>query len=151
MGIWYVRGDLLASSADFLVIPVNCRGVAGRGLALQCKQRYPGWFEDYQCACRMGHLGIGRITYYVEERGQWCGRRFINLATKEDWRVPSRLQYIQAGLVATVDFLKRRGVVKRVAFPMLGCGAGGLDWEDVRPVMERCLDGLACCVDIYVG
>src|SRR5579875_3503325 len=41
------------------VIPVNCRGVAGCGVALQCKQRYPEWFHMYWACCRDGALWLG--------------------------------------------------------------------------------------------
>jgi O-acetyl-ADP-ribose deacetylase (regulator of RNase III) len=149
--IRYVRGNLLHSPAAFLVIPVNCRGVAGCGLARECKERYPRWFVDYQAACRMGHLAPGKITYYVEEISRWQCRRFLNLPTKEHWRDPARLEYIEAGVVAVVDFLKRReGQGEHVAFPKLGCGAGGLAWEWVRPVMECYLRSLNCLVDIFL-
>jgi O-acetyl-ADP-ribose deacetylase (regulator of RNase III) len=51
MSIQYVQGDLFAAPTQALVIPVNCSGVADTGLALQCKQRYPCWFEEYRTIC----------------------------------------------------------------------------------------------------
>jgi hypothetical protein len=51
MSIRYVRGDLFAAPVQALVIPVNCCGAANTGLALQCKQRYPCWFEEYRAIC----------------------------------------------------------------------------------------------------
>jgi O-acetyl-ADP-ribose deacetylase (regulator of RNase III) len=148
--IRYVQGDLFHSPAEFLVIPVNLRGVAGRGLALQCKERYPRWFEDYQTVCRMGHLSIGKIAYYVEEVNRWQSKRFLDLPTKDHWRDPARLEYVEVGLAAAVDFLNRRGGGKHVAFPKLGCGAGGLSWQQVQPVMERYLGSLNHLIDIFI-
>ena len=53
MSIQYVQdGDLFAAPVQALVIPVNCSGTAATGLALQCKQHYPYWFEEYRNVCR---------------------------------------------------------------------------------------------------
>jgi O-acetyl-ADP-ribose deacetylase (regulator of RNase III) len=147
MSIRYVRGDLLASHESVLVIPVNCRGVAGKGLALQCKQRYPAWFVSYCAWCRSGHLRVGNPVLDTDGR-----RWFLNFPTKDSWRLPSRLEYVDAGLRSLV-------VVegpwwcsdKTLAFPQLGCGAGGLSWSQVQPVMEHYLSQLPCTSLIYVG
>ena len=40
--------------------------------------------------------------------------------------------------------------IKSVAFPKLGCGLGGLDWEEVRPIMEYYLSNLDIEVEIYI-
>jgi hypothetical protein len=39
---------------------------------------------------------------------------------------------IEAGLPALVAEVKQRGI-RSVAVPPLGCGLGGLNWEEVRP------------------
>lgn len=42
------EGDILTSSADAIVNPVNCVGVMGRGLALQFKNAFPENFRAYK-------------------------------------------------------------------------------------------------------
>lgn len=37
-----------------------------------------------------------------------------------------------------------------IAFPRLGCGNGGLNWDDVRPLMEKYLGNLPMQIYIYV-
>lgn len=147
MPIQYIRGDLLASGADILTIPVNCRGVAGKGLALQCKQRYPYWFETYKLLCEQGQLSLGRPALQLGR-----GWYFVSFPTKDDWRFPSRLEYIHAGLqyllTATGPWVLP---YKVMAFPQLGCGVGGLSWSDVQPVMEYYLSQLRCTSLIYVN
>ena len=32
--------------------------------------------------------------------------------------------------------------IRSIAVPQLGCGNGGLDWADVRPIIEAKLSGL---------
>lgn len=127
MPLRYVHGDLLSaalmSSVITLVIPVNCRGIAGCGLALQCKQRYPLWFDLYRACCLDGTLRLGRPLLHGGG-DPWI----ISFPTKDDWCSPSRLCDIEAGLAGLVQLCKRHGIIS-LAVPKLGCGAGGWPGE----------------------
>ncbi len=150
MSIQYVRGDLLASSADILVIPVNCVGVAGKGLVLQAKQQYPRWFHVYVSLCQMGRLVVGRPHLHLNP-SDTSASYILSFPTEQDWRFPSQLEYIHAGfqyLLATVGPWVLPSKV--MAIPQLGCGAGGLSWSEVQPVMEYYLSQLRCTTLIYV-
>lgn len=64
-------------------------------------------------------------------------RRFVlNFPTKRHWRNASRLEDIAAGLDSLVEVVHEHGI-KSVAIPALGCGNGGLEWSEVRPLIER--------------
>jgi O-acetyl-ADP-ribose deacetylase (regulator of RNase III) len=63
------------------------------------------------------------------------------VCAKRHWRGKSRFEDIESGLEALVAEVKRRGI-KSIAIPPLGCGLGGLDWNDVRPVIERAFSSL---------
>ena len=130
-------GDLLSADAQALVNPVNCVGAMGRGLAAQFRDAFPENFDAYRAACRNGVLQPGRVLA-TELRGD---RYVINFPTKRHWRSASRVEDIVAGLEAFVDELERLGV-RSVAVPALGCGAGGLDWADVRPMLVDAFEGL---------
>jgi hypothetical protein len=146
MPLQYVGGNLLVSGADILTIPVNCVGVAGKGLALQCKQHYPEWFAFYQDACRSRLLFPGRSVLHLVQN-----RFFLSFPTKDHWRNPSQLNYIEKGLQELVACSGPWSVPERVlSMPQLGCGAGGLSWSQVQPVMEYYLSQLPCTVWIYV-
>ena len=69
--------------------------------------------------------------------------------TKKHWKDPSSLIYVEAGLLSFVNKYESYGI-SSIAFPKLGCGNGGLDWEVVKPVMERYLKELPIDVYIYV-
>ena len=69
--------------------------------------------------------------------------------TKKHWRNPSKLEYIEKGLEKFVKNWDRLGA-NSIAFPRLGCGNGGLDWEEVRPLMEKYLNPLPLQILIYV-
>ena len=130
-------GNLLDAEVEALVNTVNTVGVMGKGIALQFKRRFPANFEAYAAACRRGEVRIGRML--VVETGASSGPRFIiNFPTKEHWRDPSRLAFVRDGLVALVEELRGRRI-RSIAIPPLGCGLGGLDWSDVKPLIETAL------------
>jgi len=74
----------------------------------------------------------------------------INFPTKYDWRNKSRIEYIEAGLRYFVEHYKEWGI-KSVAFPQLGCGEGGLEWNTVKKIMEKYLSNLDIEIEIYVN
>jgi O-acetyl-ADP-ribose deacetylase (regulator of RNase III) len=144
MPLEYRKGDLFSARGGTLVIPVNCRGVAGCGVALQCKQRYPGWFREYRASCRDGLLWLSHPVLH-----DGLVPQIISLPTKDDWRRPAWLFGVEMGLIGLVGLCERCGV-DHLAMPRLGCGVGGLDWEEVRPLMEEYLSRLPGEVWVYV-
>ena len=131
----FTKGDLLRADTEAIVNTVNCVGVMGRGLAAQFKRAYPENFKAYEAACQRKEVVPGKM--FIFETGQLTNPRFIvNFPTKRHWRDNSRIEDIQSGLAALVSEVKARGI-KSIAIPPLGCGLGGLDWRDVRPLIER--------------
>lgn len=126
MAVELATGDLLDAPVAAYVNAVNCVGVMGKGIALAFKQHYPAMFDAYAAACARGEVAIGRM-FVVEN--------VINFPTKQHWRAPSQLAFVRAGLPALVEELRTRGFAS-VAVPALGCGAGGLAWSEVEPLIR---------------
>jgi O-acetyl-ADP-ribose deacetylase (regulator of RNase III) len=124
------------SPAQTIVNPVNCVGVMGKGLALAVKSRYPEVFHKYLIACESGKMRIGNLQL-VKTTDRWI----LNFPTKKHWRGASKLEFVEAGLKKFVKTYRRRHIAS-VAFPPLGCGHGGLKWDEVEPLMRRYLEGL---------
>jgi O-acetyl-ADP-ribose deacetylase (regulator of RNase III) len=55
----------------------------------------------------------------------------INFPTKDHWRNPSKLEYIEKGLADLKQCVRSIGLTS-VAIPALGCGLGELDWPSVK-------------------
>jgi O-acetyl-ADP-ribose deacetylase (regulator of RNase III) len=146
--IRYVHGNLFDSQADCLVNAVNTVGVMGAGIALDFKRRYPSMFESYKMQCETGQLKIGTLMFYTPKTDP--DKKICLFPTKEHWANPSRVEYIEAGLQAFVRYHKEWNI-RSIAFPKLGCGLGGLNWEyEVKPLMEKYLRGLDVEIEIYV-
>ncbi|MBH8599603.1 MULTISPECIES: macro domain-containing protein [unclassified Thermoactinomyces] len=140
--IRYVKGNILESDAEALVNPVNCVGVMGKGLALQFKKSYPSNFNQYVQACKAGKLKPG-IVYPVFEQEKWI----LNFPTKRHWRQKSKLEYIEQGLQDLIRIIETKDI-QSVAVSALGCGLGGLNWDEVKKLIEQYLGSLD--IDIYV-
>lgn len=126
------QGSLLASDADALVNTVNTVGVMGKGVALQFKKAFPNNFKEYEKACRNGEVVLGKM--FVTYTGMFSPRIIINFPTKGHWKSNARLSDIKAGLSDLIEVVQRENI-QRIAVPPLGCGLGGLRWEDVRPLI----------------
>lgn len=140
--IEYVEGNIFNSPAQVIVNPVNTVGVMGKGIALEFKNRYPIMFEKYKTACEKHMLTIGKLMLVSAP-----DHLLLLFPTKESWRYPSKLSYIELGLKRFCDYYAQRGITS-IAFPKLGCGNGELDWEEVKPLMERYLKDLP--IDVYI-
>ena len=145
--IEYVTGNLLDSSAEALVNTVNTVGVMGKGIALQFKKRFPHNYKVYEAACKARELETGHVLV-VKDGDAFSQKTIINFPTKKHWRQPSKYEYIEAGINALKQALVEHKI-QSVAIPPLGSGNGGLNWEEVRAMLESGLGGLDVAITIY--
>jgi len=139
------HGDLLQADVEAIVNAVNTVGVMGKGIALQFKQAFPENFVAYARAAKKAEIQPGRM--FVHPTGLLTNPRFIiNFPTKRHWRGNSRMEDIDSGLRALVEEIRRLDI-RSIAIPPLGCGNGGLNWDDVRP---RIVSALAAVPDVQV-
>ena len=120
----YIQGDIFQSQARTLVCPVNTVGVMGKGLALRFRQLYPEMYQEYRARYQDG------------------------FPTKRHWRNSSRYEWISQGLSAFVGTYESMGITS-VAFPALGCGLGGLDFDFACRIMDWYLADLPIDVQVY--
>jgi O-acetyl-ADP-ribose deacetylase (regulator of RNase III) len=145
--IRYTQGNLLDAPAEALVNTVNTVGVMGKGVALMFKEAFPENFRAYAAACKKNEVKTGRV--FVTRRDDLIGPKWIvNFPTKQHWRHPSKIEWIEEGLSDLKRFIVENDI-RSIAIPPLGSGQGGLDWNEVRPRIERALGSLAD-VDVVV-
>lgn len=143
--ISYTSGDILNADVEALVNTVNCVGIMGRGIALQFKNMFPKNFEAYASACARDAVHPGKM--FVFETDELTNPHYIiNFPTKRHWRGKSRLEDIDAGLIALREEIVRRGI-RSVAVPPLGSGLGGLEWSVVKP---RIVSALSTLQDVNI-
>ena len=141
--ITYVKGDIFTSPAKIIVNAVNTVGVMGKGIALEFKNRYPEMFDSYKGICEEKKFDVGDLVLW-KGASKWV----LLFPTKRHWRKPSKLEYIEQGLIKFVECWDKLGA-NSIAFPKLGCGSGGLEWDAVRPLMEKYLKPLPIQIFVY--
>lgn len=141
MAINITQGDLLKQNdVDAIVNTVNCVGVMGKGIALQFKNKWPENYRAYAAACAAKEVRPGRM-FVFDSGGLVKPNYIINFPTKDHWRGKSRIEFIRDGLQDLVATVSRLGV-RSIAIPPLGCGNGGLGWNEVQPLIEQAFAAL---------
>ena len=131
--ITYHHGNILDAEASKL-IPVCCiPGVMGKGLALQAAEKEPDLVEKHRMYCKRRFLQPGKPI------GVGMYNPYILFPTKDHWKNPSRLHWIKQGL-EVLKYWQGAGLYpphpdEAIAIPALGCGLGGLEWDDVHEVI----------------
>jgi O-acetyl-ADP-ribose deacetylase (regulator of RNase III) len=143
--VHYLTGNLFESVAQAIVNTVNCEGYMGKGIAYQFKLLYPKNYLAYVKACKSGDLQIGKVFPYEEN-----GKIILNFPTKDTWRKNSKIEYIESGLKSLAE-LTTKFDIKSIAIPPLGSGNGGLNWFDVKNVINiQFLPNVPSSVDVYI-
>ncbi|MFP4370522.1 MAG: macro domain-containing protein, partial [Candidatus Kapaibacterium sp.] len=124
---------------------VNCVGVMGAGIAFEMKLRYPQMYKKYEELCERNKIKIGKLWLYRHSNTKWI----LNFPTKNDWKYPSKVEYLHAGLRKFRDNYKSKGI-ESVAFPLLGASNGGLNKDTVLIIMEDYLGNIDIDVEIYL-
>jgi len=138
--IHFTEGNLLEANADALVNTVNTVGVMGKGVALMFKDAFPENFKAYEKACKEKRVRLGEM--FVTEREDLLGPKWIiNFPTKGHWKYPSQIKWIEDGLADLARVIEDKKI-QSIAIPPLGSGNGGLQWTDVRPLIEKVLGSL---------
>jgi len=113
---------------------LNTKGeaVMGKGIALQAKQRYPELPRELGKQIKE----IGNCLHHDSSRG------LLLFPTKHDWWEKSDLELIEKSTKELVDLFDNyiSGYAVPIYLVRPGCSNGGLDWKDVKPILEKYLD-----------
>ena len=148
--IHFLSGDILNSQAHALAHGVAPGDHFDSGLALALRERWPAMVKDFRHHCQVSSPKPG-------EAWTWAGadgKRIVNLLTQE----PAAGHHGKPGraTVAHVNHALRelRHIAEKEAFaslalPRLATGVGGLDWKDVKPLVEKHLGDLKLSIFVY--
>lgn len=140
MPLIFSKEDIFNLDVKVVVNPVNCVGVMGAGLAKEFKARFPNHYEAYKEHCNEGLVKIGGLGGTPESNGQMV----TYLPTKQHWKDPSKLEYIEEALKSLKNYIITHKWPS-VAIPALGCGLGGLHWKDVKQLIKTYLNDINFC------
>jgi len=137
MSIECLQGSMFEhKQVSILVNPVNTVGVMGKGVALIFKRQYPEMFKAYQKHCvegfKPGQAWVWCVPVSSSSESKTSVCWIINIATKQHWRDPSKPAWVKRGLFELQKILKKLPENECIALPALGCGEGGLSFEQVK-------------------
>ncbi|AAL83005.1 hypothetical protein KEN51_CDS0305 [Pseudomonas phage vB_Pae10145-KEN51] len=140
MAEFIIGKDIFNVPGDLYLITVNVVGVMGAGLAKSFKEKYPELFERYKHDCKKRIITIGNPVIYKASDG----KRFMMFPTKDNWRNPSQISFIERGLEWMMENVSDSAENEedcihpdwKIIIPPLGCANGGLDFSDVRTIIE---------------
>lgn len=146
-----VMGDILLTKAELVAHGVAPNDGHANGLALSLRQQWPAMYKDFRHYCQT-------VTPKTGELWAWAGAggvRIVSLFTQD--QAPSHganprkatIENVNHCLKALAKFIEGEKI-KSVALPRLATGVGGLDWKDVKPLIEKHLGHLAIPVYVYV-
>ena len=101
-----ISGNIFNTKAMAVVNTVNCVGAMGKGIALDFKLRFPEMFKEYQRICFQHLLKPGQILPYKKSNPI-----ILNFAIKDDWKDPSKVEWIEETLQKFVDNYKKLGIL----------------------------------------
>jgi O-acetyl-ADP-ribose deacetylase (regulator of RNase III) len=153
--IQYVTGDILLSQAQVIAHGIAPQEHFDHGLALSLRERWPSMARDFRHAQRGQHLEAGSVWSWAGVDSDGSTRTIINLLTQKmvgegPAARPGKatLESVSHALKALARHAGSTGVTS-IALPRLATGVGGLDWAEVKPLVEQHLGGLGVPVVVY--
>ena len=148
--IQYISGDLLQSKAQLIAHGIAPNDNFHQGLALALRENWPALYKDFRHYCQTQHPKAGECWVWASANGQ----RIANLMTQEEayghGSKPGKatVANVNHALRALHKYIESEGITS-VALPKLATGVGGLDWADVKPLIEQHLGSLKATVEVY--
>lgn len=148
--IHQVQGDILLSKAQVIAHGIAANDPMNQGLARALHEQYPSMHKDFHHWCHQAHPQPG-------DAWMWGGAnnvRVVNLITQEGGyghgSRPGRAQikYVSDALKALAKMAAKEGFTS-IALPRVATGVGGLNWDEVWPVIEQRMRDLEIPVYVY--
>lgn len=145
-----VEGDILETKAAAIVQGVAANDPMTHGLAGALHERYPAMHKDFHQWCRRTHPKPGSAWIWHGADGACV----INLITQDggyehgNRKGRATVSDVNHALRALRKLIDHEHLGS-VALPRLATGAGGLAWEEVRPLIDKQLGDVAADVLLY--
>lgn len=148
--IYEVSGDILLSEARAIAHGVAPNDNFATGLAFSLREHWPALYKDFRNYCHLYHPKAGEQWTWVNAEGQ----RIVNLMTQEaaydNGSKPGKAstEYVNRTLKNLKQLILEENI-ESLALPRLATGVGGLDWEEVRPLIYKHLEDLNIPIYVY--
>lgn len=133
MNLEYVSGDLLAADIPAIAHGCNQKGVMGAGIARLIKELYPpSMYLAYEYKCFHQRVLPGEFHIWPDRNHP----TLYNLITQIDTGADADLRFVRRSIMRMVVDAEERGI-DEIGLPRIGCGIGGLKWDDVEEILQK--------------
>lgn len=152
--LYEVKGDILLSTAQLIAHGVAPNDDFHTGLALSLRERWPAMYSDFRHHCHGSHPKTGEIWTWSGAGENGAPVRLVALFTQEaaynkgGKPGPATTENVNHALRHLRQLVEKENIAS-VALPKLATGVGGLDWDHVRPLIERNLGKLGVPIFVY--
>ena len=132
-----IQGNILDIQSGIIAHQVNCRRVAGAGLALQIRRKWPAWYDEFL----RQEPYLGCVWWYctAQKGGNPIGCSSPHVASMYAQKNYGRGQ--QTDYIHFTNCLTKIKLYANKDHPLyipygIGCGLGGGDWSIVSRIIE---------------
>ena len=144
------EGDILLSKATALAHGVAVDDDFKQGLALKLREQWPSLYKDFRHYCQTSSPNEGSVWSWKGAGGPAILNLFTQAPPPQKGGHPGKasLSNVNHALKNLATTLQTEGY-KSVALTRLATGVGGLEWKDVKPLVEKHLGALPIKVYVY--
>lgn len=132
MTVTYHTGNILDSTMPAIGHGVNCKGLMASGIADFLRKTFPEIEPPYIEACKDGSLQPGGFQMVPTH----TGRIIFNLASQDNPGADASYVWLEESLTQAFAHISVDGI-HGIALPRIGAGIGGLEWSEVKALIER--------------
>lgn len=145
-----VSGDILLSSAHAVAHGVAPNDPFHSGLALELRELAPAMYKDFRHYCHDRHPKPGDLWSWTGPDGRHLVALFTQDGSYDHGGKPGKASATHVGhaLKALRKLAESEGF-RSLALPRLATGVGGMDWAEVRPLVEQHLGDLSIPIYVY--
>jgi O-acetyl-ADP-ribose deacetylase (regulator of RNase III) len=147
-----VSGDILLTTAQAIAHGIAPNDHFNSGLALSLREQWPAMYQDFRHYCHAEHPKPGEAWVW----GGTNGKRIVNLFTQEapagHHATPGRasMHNVNHALRELRQLIETEGLTS-LALPRLATGVGGLNWDEVNPLVQKFLGDLPIPIYLYTS
>jgi O-acetyl-ADP-ribose deacetylase (regulator of RNase III) len=145
-----VSGDILLTNAQVIAHGVAPNDSFHQGLALQLREQWPALYKDFRHYCQTQHPKAGEIWSWMGASGKRIVNLFTQDAAYEHGSKPGKATtHNVSHALRELHKLALAEKFTSIALPRLATGVGGLEWDEVKPLVEQHLGSLNVPIVVY--
>lgn len=148
MPIKHIQGDLFAADVAVIAHGINMTNVEWGGVAGILGTKYPKVRDAVKSLISLDALYPGCCAIMPTGNVASKADHVANLVSQVKPGADARLGLIMSSLIG-LESQCRTSDRMTVAIPRIGCGIGGLTWEQVEPIMQAVFEDSQVELQVY--